>query len=108
MTPDQILEEMLATYKERNALYRDGYYAIPKLLDILFKDGIDPKLPLTDARFHLFELLLVKLVRYATSNFTHSDSIRDAGVYCALIESIQDSDKMRVGKMVSSDQEQEG
>jgi len=82
-----ILAEMAATYKERNAVYGDNYKMVAKLMKVLFPNGVPPELVVQD-HFHLFELKLVKLSRFAISNLTHQDSIRDDGVYSAMIEAI--------------------
>jgi len=82
-----ILAEMATTYKERNAVYGDNYKMVAKLMKVLFPDGVPPELVVQD-HFHLFELKLVKLSRFAISNLTHQDSIRDDGVYSAMIEAI--------------------
>jgi hypothetical protein len=39
-------------------------------------------------KWHLFELMVVKLTRFANSGLTHQDSIHDLAVYAAMVESI--------------------
>jgi len=46
-----------------------------------------------DERWHLFELLIVKLTRFANQSFGHQDSIHDAAIYAAMIESITEENK---------------
>jgi len=87
MSPDEILAAAAKTYKERNAVYGDNYKMVAKLMAVLFPKGVPPELVLKD-HFHLFELKLVKLSRFAISNLTHVDSIHDDAVYSAMIESI--------------------
>lgn len=87
MTPDQILAQMAMTYKERNAVYGDNFKMVAKLMAVLFPDGVPAEL-VTQDHFHLFELKLVKLSRFAISHLTHQDSIHDDAVYSAMIESI--------------------
>lgn len=82
-----ILVEMADTFRERNAVYGDNYKMVAKLVAVLFPNGVPPELVVTD-QWHLFELKLVKLSRFAISNLTHKDSIHDDGVYSAMIESI--------------------
>jgi hypothetical protein len=89
---DEILSEMALTFRERNAVYRDNYKQIPQLIKILFPQGVPPELVETD-QWHLFELKLVKLSRFAVSNLTHMDSIHDDAVYSAMIESILSEDE---------------
>jgi len=86
-TADVILWQMAETFKERNAVYGDNYRMIAPMVKILFPNGVPPDVIVTD-QWHLFELILVKLSRFAISNLTHTDSIHDASVYGAMIESI--------------------
>lgn len=86
-TAADILDEMAATFRERNAVYGDNYKMVGKMMAVLFPNGAPPEL-LHNDQFHLFELILVKLSRYAISGLQHQDSIRDMGVYCAMCESI--------------------
>jgi hypothetical protein len=85
-TPE-ILRCMASTFEERNAVYEDNYKLVPKLAKVLFPDGLPPEI-LHSEQWHLFELKLVKLTRFAKSGLTHVDSIHDDAVYSALIESI--------------------
>lgn len=82
-----MLQNMLTTFQEHNAQYKDNYKMIAPMMRILFPNGVPPEVLFSDA-FHLFELKLVKLSRFATSNFTHVDSILDDGVYSAMISAI--------------------
>jgi len=82
-----ILESMAATYRERNAVYGDNFRMVGKLMAVLFPDGVPPEILHSD-QFHLFELKLVKLSRFAISGLQHQDSIHDDGVYSAMIEQI--------------------
>lgn len=82
-----ILEQMAKTFRERNAAYRDNYKMVGKLMAVLFPHGV-PKEVLHSDQFHLFELKLVKLSRFAISGLQHGDSIHDDGVYSAMIEAI--------------------
>lgn len=82
-----ILREMAATFEERNAQYGDNYRRVAPIMRILFPDGVPPELLGTD-QWHLFELKVVKLTRFAISNLTHIDSVHDDAVYSAMIEKI--------------------
>jgi len=81
------LEAMARTFSERNEVYKDNYKMIGKMMAILFPDGVPSELVIKE-QFHLFELLLVKVSRYAISELTHADSIHDAAVYCVMCEAI--------------------
>jgi len=91
-----ILDAMAATFRERNAVYGSNYKMVGPMMAILFPNGVPPALLHSD-QFHLFELILVKLSRYAISGLKHQDSIHDAGVYAAMCEAInieqQEEDK---------------
>lgn len=82
-----ILAEMAETFRQRNAVYGSNYKMVGPMMKILFPEGVPPEVLHSD-QFHLFELKLVKISRFAISNLTHMDSIRDDGVYSAMIESI--------------------
>lgn len=87
MKTDEILTQMATTFKERNAVYGSNYLMIAPMVKILFPDGV-PREVIESHQFHLFELILVKISRFAISNLQHIDSIHDAAVYGAMIESI--------------------
>jgi len=82
-----ILQDAANTFRERNAVYKDNYKQIAQLVKVFFPNGVPPELVVRD-QWHLFELMLVKLSRFAISELTHQDSIRDTAVYAAMIESI--------------------
>lgn len=87
VTAASILDEMAKTFRERNVVYGDNYKMVGKIMAVLFPNGAPPEL-LHNEQFHLVELIIVKLSRYAISGLSHQDSIRDMGVYCAMCESI--------------------
>lgn len=84
-TAPDILEAAAKTCRARNAVYGDNYLMIAKMVKVLFPHGVPHGLVETDA-WHLFELKLVKLSRFAVSGLTHVDSIHDDMVYSAMIE----------------------
>lgn len=86
-TAADILAEMAETFRARNAVYGDNYKMVAQLVKVLFPNGVPPELVVTD-QWHLFELKLVKISRFAISNLTHVDSIHDDAVYSAMIEAI--------------------
>ena len=87
LKPHDILFRMAETFRERNAVYGDNYKMVAKLMAVLFPNGVPPELVVQE-HFHLFELILVKLSRYAISELSHIDSIHDLAVYGAMCESI--------------------
>jgi len=82
----ELLRTMAATYEERNAGYKDNFRKVGPVMRALFPEGA-PRELLGSDHFHLFELLVVKMTRFANSGMTQRDSIHDAAVYCAMIES---------------------
>lgn len=80
-----VLGKMADTFRERNAVYGDNYKMVAKLMAVLFPSGVPSELVVQD-HFHLFELMLVKLSRYAISGLTHTDSVHDLAVYAAMCE----------------------
>lgn len=82
-----ILLEMAETYRARNAVYGDNFKMVARLMEVLFPGGVPEGLVFQD-QFHLFELILVKLSRYAISGLTHIDSVHDLSVYGAMCEAI--------------------
>lgn len=83
----EALEAAAHTFRVRNAVYGSNYEMVGPIMGILFPNGVDREL-LSSDQFHLFELVIVKLSRLATSRLTHRDSAHDAAVYCAMIEAI--------------------
>ena len=81
------LRAMADTFEARNATYGDNYQMVGPIMAVLFPDGVTPEL-LAAPQFHLLELVIVKLSRLAISDLQHQDSAHDAGVYCAMIESL--------------------
>lgn len=81
-----IFTEMAATFAERNAVYGDNYLRVAPIIKLLWPEGVPAEL-VTEDRWHLFELMVVKMTRFAISDLTHIDSIHDAAVYAAMIES---------------------
>lgn len=82
-----ILRSMADTFEERNKVYGSNYERVAPIMKILFPDGLPPEILHSD-QWHLFELIVVKLTRFAISSLQHKDSIHDTGVYAAMIESI--------------------
>lgn len=82
-----VLEAMADTFRARNAAYDDNYKMVGPIMKTLFPDGVSAELLGSD-QFHLFELIIVKLTRLAKSGLQHEDSVRDVGVYAAMIDAI--------------------
>jgi hypothetical protein len=87
-TAANILEQAGATFRERNAAYKDNADNVGKVMAALFPDGVQIKTAADHKMYHLFELIIVKLTRFANSGLTHDDSIHDAIVYAAMCENL--------------------
>ncbi len=85
LTAATVLRAAASTFEERNAVYADNYKNVGAVMRALFPQGIQSDVALTD-HFHLFELIIVKLTRFANTNLTHIDSIHDTAVYAAMID----------------------
>lgn len=81
----EILRSMADTFAERNKVYSDNYLRVAPIIRLLWPEGVPSELVTSD-RWHLFELLVVKLTRFAVGDLTHIDSIHDIAVYAAMIE----------------------
>lgn len=87
-TAADILERAGATFRERNAVYKDNADNVGKVMAALFPDGVQIKTAADHKMYHLFELIIVKLTRFANSGLTHTDSIHDMAVYAAMCENL--------------------
>jgi hypothetical protein len=85
-TAADVLRSQAATFEERNKVYANNYTRVPRVMAALWPYGVPAELVTSDARWHLFELIIVKLTRFANSGLSHEDSIHDAAVYAAMIE----------------------
>lgn len=90
-TVPQILEEGAATFRERNAVYRDNYKAIGPVMLAAF-NGVIPAVANADDANRLMLILscMTKLTRYAAafSEGGHAESARDLCVYAAMLEEL--------------------
>lgn len=82
-----VLRGMADLFETRNGQYRDNYKMVAPIIRALFPHGVPPDL-VVDDRWHLFELAIVKLTRFAISQLDHRDSAQDAAVYLAMIDAI--------------------
>ena len=85
---DEILDSMAETFRERNKVYGDNYKSVGAVMTALFPDGVSLITKEQFNTWHLFELMIVKLTRFANTGMTHRDSIHDAAVYAAMVESL--------------------
>lgn len=86
ISPADILADMATTYRERNTVYGDNWKNVGQVMMSLFPNGVHLGTAKAFNEWHLFELIVVKLTRFANSKLTHADSIHDIAVYAAMIE----------------------
>jgi len=84
--PDAALRQAAVLFAERNAVYGDNFEMVANALAAMFPDGVALRTREDFAVWHNFELLMVKVCRFAQSGLTHPDSIRDAAVYAAICD----------------------
>lgn len=83
---DEILDEAAATFRERNAIYKDNWKQRGEIMKILFPGALVVRTADEYSRLHMFEMIIMKITRLANAGLTHRDSIRDIAVYAALLE----------------------
>ena len=81
-----ILDEMAKTYAERKTVYGENYLKVGTVMTALYPDGVQLKTVEDFTKWHLFELIIVKLTRFVNSDLKHVDSIHDTAVYAAMLE----------------------
>jgi len=87
-TAADILAEMADTFRERNKVYGDNYLRVGDVMTALFPNGVTLGSKEQFNVWHLFELMVVKMTRFANSGLSHEDSIHDLAVYAAMVESL--------------------
>lgn len=87
-----ILEESAEVYKERSAVYKDNFRTVGRVMYALFPDGRPGlQFPEDYDRWHIFELVIVKLTRYANNYDTpHEDSLLDMLPYLGILGSLDE------------------
>jgi hypothetical protein len=85
-TAADILDEAAATFRERNAVYKDNATVVGRVMAALFPNGVKLETPEDHHFYHLFELAIVKLTRFTQSGMKHQDSIHDLAVYAAMLQ----------------------
>lgn len=88
-TAPDIMEEGVKTFIERRKVYGSSYVIHGRVMDALFPDGVTLKKPIDFVRFSILNMMIVKLVRYATHwGKPHADSVHDTMVYSAVLEEV--------------------
>jgi hypothetical protein len=85
-TVPELLEAAATTFRERNEKYKDNKDNVGAVMVGMFPDGVVLKTKDDFVRWHLFELMVVKMTRFANSGLQHKDSIHDLGIYAFMVE----------------------
>lgn len=82
-----ILQGAADVYQDRNAVYKDNFRMVGKTMEALFPEGRPPLVHAAEYdRWHIFELIIVKLTRYANNYDTpHEDSLLDMLPYLGIL-----------------------
>lgn len=84
-----LLHKMADLFAERNAVYKDNFRMVGKIMQAMFPEGIELKTPEDHNKFHLFMLAIVKLTRYAINyEGGHKDSLEDMIVYLSMVAAL--------------------
>lgn len=83
------LHEAAAIFEERNGIYQDAYLVVGKVTAALFPNGVRLVTEEDHNRWHLLELIIVKLTRYSANWQTgHAESMEDLTVYSAMLRAL--------------------
>jgi hypothetical protein len=84
-----VLKEAAEVFQQRNEIYKDAYLVVGKVTAALFPEGVTLITEEDHNRWHLLELIIVKLTRYAANwDSGHPDSMDDLMVYGAMIQAL--------------------
>jgi len=85
---DQIMEDAVATFRQRNSAYGGAYLHHGKVLAALFPDGITVNNDQDFSQLMLVHNIVTKLARYCNNigKGGHKDSAHDMMVYSAMME----------------------
>lgn len=88
-TPADTLRSAADLFERKNKEYGSGHKRHGAVMAALFPEGISLDGPEDFGRFAVFELMVVKLVRYS-ANFgaKHADSLNDLPVYAAMLKEL--------------------
>lgn len=89
----RLMRQAASTYEMRNSVYKDNFLVVGRVMEALFPDGA-PRLHDKEDfnRWHIFELLIVKLTRYVANwDNPDEDSLVDMIPYLAILGA-QDED----------------
>lgn len=97
-TVPDALRAAAETFEERNREYGENYMLIGNAMKALFPNGVHLQTADEFLRWHIFELIVIKLSRLATTRLSHEDSARDITVYGAMLEKLIKESKWNVAQ----------
>lgn len=82
-----ILSQAHGVYQDRSAVYKDNFRSVGRVMVALFPEGRPPLVNAEDYdRWHIWELIIVKLTRYANNyDVPHEDSLLDMLPYLGIL-----------------------
>ena len=83
-TADKVMEQMLATFRERAKVYKSNYLMIGEVMAVMFPDGVTLKTAEDHNKWHLFLMTMIKATRLANTGLNHEDSGLDMSVYASM------------------------
>lgn len=89
----RLMNQASATYQQRNAVYKDNFLVVGRVMEALFPNGAPRLHDAADFnRWHIFELMIVKITRYVANwEKPDEDSLVDLIPYAAILGA-QDED----------------
>lgn len=87
-TADEILVAMAATFRERNAVYKNNHEAVGKVMESLYPDGLLLKGAVNFDKWLMLAMIIIKITRLVNTNLEHTDSMHDIAVYSAMMEAL--------------------
>lgn len=97
-----LLREAADVYQQRNAVYKDNFRVVGRVMEALFPDGAPRLHDASDFnRWHIFELVIVKLTRYV-ANFENpdKDSLVDMLPYLAILGAQDDELREKIQEQI--------
>lgn len=89
------LHDLADLFAERNAVYKDNFRMVGRIMEAMFPEGITLKTADEHNKFHLFMLKIVKLSRYAINyEQGHVDSSDDDIVYTAMVAALDEEARL--------------
>jgi hypothetical protein len=93
-----ILSSMAESFAAKNKQYGNNGIKVGEVMKVLFPGGVTAVTQADQRMWHLFQLVIVKLTRFANSGLKHADSIHDLAIYAVMVESEVDFHNLSTGE----------